>query len=396
MPTKAQELANNPLCQELGKIGRLLHPLDPAKLIGRAALLDTPTMNPISGAHASEADRAHYAVKAIRIAISRVTPLRDKHIAEAMFGLGEFDGKTVEARKEMLESDPYHVTRDEYAKRRPWALENVALNLTYAYKELSSEAQYSSTAPPAPFIEIATYLAMYITNIMSTGLSVLFLRDDNESRAMELMRASRCNEDLLLRLLDLLEFTRYHSYTLLGGDTVGPHPLKFAFRGILSLDNDGHLPDGCAEAISDEYATLLDTFPFEDEDYIRLTLLAAKADGDLEKINVIPKELFEKWHIWHQEITPSFPFRNGRVFADAAAVKPLEAIILSCHKIETALGSYIDYSWPIVSSSRLRTYKRLAYLYAVEEWLPQESDSSLRSRAEQYFDSTLKRLARTT
>jgi hypothetical protein len=395
MPTKAQELAHNPLCQELGKIGRLLHPLDPAKLIGRASILDTSTVHGLVGAQASEADKAHYAAKAIRIAVSRVTPLRDGHIAEAMFGLGEFDGKTITARKELLEGPPYHISRDEYAKRRPWALEGVAHNLPYAYTELFPSAKYSATVRPDRFVEIVTFLAHDVTEMMFTALSVLFVTHDAILGAYASpLLASRCNENLLLRLLSLLEFTRLHSETLFE-DTVGPHSLQFALNGILSLDTDGHLPDGCAKAISAEYATLLDTFPFEDEDYVRLTLLAAKADGDLEKINVIPRELFEKWRLWHQEMHPPFPFSNGQPIVNNDALKPLEAIVLSCQKIEASIGRYIDYPWAIISSARLRIYKRLAYLYAVEEWVPEASDGPLRSRVEQYFDSTLKRIAKT-
>jgi hypothetical protein len=127
--TKVADLKLDPLYRELGEIGRTANPADPANLVGRAELLSCLSVTTRAGQDVAPEQLAYAASHAIRAAVRRVTPKRDRYIAEATFGLGGFEGDIIDQRLRTLHASSAKISPHTYWKQRPVVLEQIMYHL---------------------------------------------------------------------------------------------------------------------------------------------------------------------------------------------------------------------------------------------------------------------------
>jgi hypothetical protein len=306
-----------------------------------------------------------------------------------MFGIGEFDGKTVSARKALLEAAPYLISRDEYAKQRPYALEAVAFHLEYTVSGLLSQSDVMVGERTAWHVSVLTSFASRIARIMFTSLGLLSAKEDLLKNDMGDVVALRCGEDLLYDLLNLLDDIFYRCNKFHPVTAPEQHLLTSRYAALLESERmNSHLPKDAAQAIVKDLAVLLTIFPIEQDELSLLISRAAYGVTEMERVRLIPHAIFAKWVTWNYESNPVNAYAKGQTR------KPFEEIVDICNRIETTLSRNVEFSGPSIGLARLKTYKRLASHYNIEEWAPIRADgTSARVLIEQYFDRTLTRLA---
>lgn len=174
-PSRAKELAGDPLYTELNEIGRQLYPLEPAGLKGRRHLLKCPAVLRCSEPDPAPEQLAYLASKVLAAAIQRVRPLRDRYIAEAIFGTTDlYRGKIVAERQKELFSK-HTISVNTYAERRPHALDSVMfyLNLEIPVSE-PMETDVDSSVQPLLSDDVLYYVSYSFDGLARDTFLLLF------------------------------------------------------------------------------------------------------------------------------------------------------------------------------------------------------------------------------
>lgn len=187
------------LLAELGRVGKLKTPLDPAGLIGRDALSACRAVAQRASDFASETDLADATGQAILSEIEAIHESEDRLIARAMFAVPEEDygGKNVGERKDRLE-ELEGILSSKWDSRRNEILQRIAYGLNRgAQKEQAGDSGGTRVSDPRklpvdPRKSPTDYRAMSRTRLAQkaavlhyAGLTTLFVRayDDALSRA---------------------------------------------------------------------------------------------------------------------------------------------------------------------------------------------------------------------
>ena len=136
------------LYKELGSIGKQRYPLEPAGLVGRTHVLNTPAVRARAGANATPDRLAPCAAEALRDIVANMRDHTNRFIAEAALAtLSKYEDKLIYERQELLQKE-HGISINVYAERRREVISTIIF-------ELKSEKAYESEAAEPDILQVS-------------------------------------------------------------------------------------------------------------------------------------------------------------------------------------------------------------------------------------------------
>jgi len=370
-----------PLYAELGEIGRLLKPLDPASFLGRESLHTCPAVKLRAGNGATPAQLAYHAREALKDAIDSITTTRDSVIAHAIFGLGKFDGLSIGKRQEILKGDPYNVSIDIYKDHRPKVLGKI---IVYLSNETPTDKQQPRvlTTHPLPVHKLYrpdkktadanSDLARSAARFYYAGLASLFAAKLDAELIAD--RISIPHHDIAA-----CEINAFETYAALGTtdifDTDDPEPYTVIER---------FCEEDC-KSLMLLTQTIRQCDPFTPAQRDTLEIHSLGLWGQLTTDGNEARVIYNTtWHDW---------YKHNAHEGTASAPSGLEILTAKAGAIGLIYGGAVGYEEPVLVDARRIAHTVLAQYYDFDEWAPLLEGRSLRDYAASYFDSIGPRLA---
>jgi hypothetical protein len=415
--TAAKRLRKDPLYRALGKLGRLNYPLDPAHIASHTAITECLAVLGSAGTPSTAEQRATAALKVIHGAVVQLQPERDRHMGEAIFGIGQFSGTTVGQRLERLSKEPYYISRDIYWKGRPVVLSKV---MHYLRQETSppqpvrspSTAAFESAATDAtePQLTLETFVIAFEA-LRYSALAAQFVANDevNFDRFAEhpsrLLCASRDLLDTLLCVLNVPcvlavidGFWKSDSWFCTPDSFRTPDsccPISSLTEvlaedevsNLLSTDSQAHLT-----SLFERLIVLCPEFVMQAVEAQWKAVKSVSPTGSpFFDINSEVRPPYDRWNEWfvHSAYHMAFPIASG----DDTTPTVIEVIAALSGQLAEVTRQNVRLTWAPGEHYRWLALKKLALLYEVDELAPDISGRSLKNRTDQYFENTTSRLA---
>jgi hypothetical protein len=375
--TPTSDRPRPPLYDVLLKIGRVEKSIEPERLMGHTALLESPEVRRRAGNSKDPGVLAKYANEALHDLVNAIAEPTRRVVAQAALCTKKiYEGLRVGERQEMLEKSPGMIDKDMFKYYRELALKSIAETLEADDVEPGEalpirEFHSSSSQDDDGLSGIPTHLARPAANLHYSMLTAMFIADFSEKYNLIDYRPDR------FEAWDAYSRRAFESFT----DFVSTYSHTLEHH-----DRDGLLlwfsPD-----VLDKLILLLSEVrkegpPFTDVERETLWkhLEDWKLSVDYRKVDSVFRRT---WRIWF------YADPHGSV----PAVSRLEPISAQAGAAALTCIRQIALSAPVLSEARAIAHKTLAYYYDFDESTNLFDGRSLRHHADSYFDSTSLRLA---
>jgi hypothetical protein len=383
-PTKAQELAGDPLYVELGEIGRVHQPLDLANLVSRKVLCECKEVKRRTRPADDPEAVAKHAIASIKAAVAGLRPKTDQLIGQAVFGLGKFNNLSVGTRKTTLTEDPYNVSEDIYADRRPYVVGKVMVYLRSTpvtstlddppEKVSQDDARSEGVAMLRMLAHAA--LTLHYSALLSLLVPEFDQKYDLEDSAYRSLQIDRAG---LRGALDICSKYLFDSFLLF-------HLVaEFVLRDDEAL---AELPDSASEELVCIHQICVRCVPPKITITLERSVVSSylfhefpkfgEQSGDGAAISVL---YYDHWYPWYQKQLPFDPY-----VLLAPSQSATQLLAGESAAFENSIRQSCDYEWPVVSEARRIAHRHLLDIYSVDEWKPEFAGQSLHQQADTFFD----------
>ena len=353
-PSLAQRLRDDPLFVELGKIGRLRNPLEPARLTQYDRLLASKEVQRRSGTNASRERLATCASEALRAAVDTITAEPDCHVGQAVFGVAAFDGLQIGRRQERLYEE-HGITIDEYKTRRPRIVQIVMFYLEREEPDTTlgpphprpdNNKRLSPNSGPPEFIPIADLAA----ELHYAGLACIFAYQGSRGGKVRKKRPRPRNPQACLDAM-LDSYARF----------------LIAWQSHLPEFNDRHLRQDIRELLSATTRSIRSASPFTMQD--ETIVIRYLQHGGIR--NPETQRIYNTWVKW----CGVAPFEN-----DTEPDRELWKLTTEAGSLARFMSRFGRCDRPIFHNAEKAAYTILARYY--------DLDDALTYQAEAFFEAT--------
>jgi hypothetical protein len=391
------------LYKELSGLSKLPYPLDPVNLLGRRHICNCPAVIGQVGEAATDT-RAKAAAEAIRMGIDSIRVKRDRLIAEAVFGIGAYEGQSVPHRCKNL-YQTQRISKAEYDKHRPYAIIGVELHLLRsAIAPPRGPSIYPNLDLPRHALLISR-LAESAAQLKFDALSAIFVLNNvpeiaQLEQVVSTPETRRSMEELLHSFLAAamrpFYFNLYCSslsfYRMSKEAYSIPKALKWAFA---TDDLRGRFPIDAQRKLIGLYNDIIKSSPFTAKEISEITLTNVDRIRLDDRLTMSPglHQLIVRWNTWYMKALDEL-YGSVDTQSPERRLTPLEVIVAKSGGIINILAEHGEFGWPIDGDAQLIARKNLAIWFRKDEWSPTQNGEPFGKSVDRFFENVSRRLAR--
>lgn len=358
---------------------------------------------------ASDNEVAVAAKTAIMTVLADIADSTDRLMGEAVLAVGQFEGKRVEDRKEIIEA-AVHSPHTYKHKRKPVLATIVgALARKEPPPPRLPEPQVITSSPKVAGIWWLRRLGLACAELQFRGLSSLFVAhfhyvlEESETPFLtyrypdSFVIWDECARHLFDGFAQFLaEFESALAANSYNDPIYGEHfPL---------IEIEDQLPEFGIRSLADLYRSALGSGPKLGEIKQGLVVAHGKS-ANPGRLVFLFREVFEKvWLPWYyKQVVRLKPDTSPKLRIPAPAdiildgtgsLSGVEQLVATAAAAERFIQAHVSYGVPVVAEARRRAHKTLAHYYDFDEWLPVIRNTSLQQHIDMYFDRKLAELAK--